>query len=203
MKKKSIFVANLILILGTLFLMGVIIMAILMNQTQHNFFIDYIPIFVAAVGMPVIILGIGFTKQIHHIFIGFELFFWGIILCLFMKQLLPFRFVQWWPVIGVVSGLFLFIAGHISYRSLKFRYFIPALVLFLMGIWFLLFSFSIIKVPFHIVAIVGGPLFFIMSGIFLVIFFMLQRKYTNLIVQDDESAEFDAEDNPENDKSDE
>lgn len=202
MKKKSSFAADLILALGSVVFLGVIIIAIVMNQTQHNLVFDYLPIVVAVSGIPVSILGIKFTKKIHHVFIGFELIYWGIILCLFMKQLLPHRFVQWWPTIGVTAGLFLFIAGPICYRSIKFRYFIPALVLFLMGIWFMLFTFGIIKVPFHIVALVGGPLFFIMTGISIIIFFMLQRKYTNLVIQDDETSDFDSEDNPENDKSD-
>lgn len=203
MKKKSSFAADLILAIGSVIFLGVVIIAIIMNDTQHNFIFDYLPIFVALSGLPVCILGIKFTKKIHHVFIGLELVFWGIVLCFFMKQLLPFRFVQWWPVIGVSAGIFLFIAGGICYKSIKFRYFIPGLVLFLLGIWFMLFSFGIIKVPFHIVALVGGPLFFIMAGISIIIFFMLQRKYTNLIVQDDESSEFFSEDNPENEKSDE
>ena len=63
----------------------------------------------------------------------------------------------------------------------------------------MLFSLKIIKISFRDVAIVGGPLFFIMSGIFIIGFFLLQRKYTNLVVSD-ENTEIDAEDIIEDDK---
>lgn len=203
MKKISSFFADLLLSIGSVIFTGIIVYAILKSQQEHSSFFDYLPIAVMLSGIPVSILGIKFTKKLHHVFVGLELVFWGIYLCFFMKQMLPFKFIQWWPIIGVTAGIFLFIAGLICYHSIKFRFFIPSLALFLMGIWFGLFSFGIIKVPFRVVALVGGPLFFIMSGMSIVIFFMLQKKYTNLVINEDDSGEFEAEDVSENDKSDE
>lgn len=203
MKKISSIFADLILSLGSLIFLGLIVIAILKSQAEHSSFFDYFPLSIIATGIPVTILGIRYTKKLHHVFVGFELIFWGAYLCLFMKQLLPFKFIEWWPIIGITAGIFLFIAGLICSHSIKFRYFIPSLALFLMGIWFMLFSFGIIKVPFRVVALVGGPLFFIMTGMFIIIFFMLQKKYTNLVVPEDENVEIEAEEILENDKSDE
>ena len=125
---------------------------------------------------------------------GLELVFWGTGIWLYLCSVIPYSFYEWWPMLGVSAGLFLFIAGIIRYKKLLFRYVIPAAALFLLGIWFMLFSFKVIKISFRDVAIVGGPLFFIMSGIFIIGFFLLQKKHSNLVVSDDENTEFDAED---------
>ena len=201
--KKSSLVADLILSFGSLGLLGIIILYIVTNTTNHRLFLDFLPICVVLLGIPLLIIGVKLTKKLHHVFIGQGLIFWGLILFCSMLNVFHFSFRQWWPVIGVTSGIFLYIAGLVSYRSIKFRYFIPALTLFLLGIWFMLFTFNIIKVPFHIVALVGGPLFFIMTGMFIIIFFMLQKKYTNLVIPEDEASEFEAEEIIENEKSEE
>ena len=96
-------------------------------------------------------------------------------------------------MIGVTAGIFLYIAGMVKYRKVQAGYFIPSLTLFLLGIWFMLFSFKIIKVSFQVVALVGGPLFIMMSGIFIIALFLLQKNHSNLIAKDDENIDLDTE----------
>lgn len=199
MKKVSSFIADLILSIGVAIILFLIISAILIQQFESNLLLNTFSILAAIFGLCVTIIGIGFTKKIHQIFMGLELLFWGTGIWLRLCNYIPFAFVEVWPVIGVSAGIFLFIAGIIRYRKLLFRYFIPSITLFLLGVWFMLFSLKIIKISFRDVAIVGGPLFFIMSGIFIIGFFLLQRKYTNLVVSD-ENTEIDAEDIIEDDK---
>ena len=199
MKKVSSFIADLILSIGVAIILFLIISAILIQQFESNLLLNTFSILAAIFGLCVTIIGIGFTKKIHQIFMGLELLFWGTGIWLRLCNYIPFAFVEVWPLIGVSAGIFLFIAGIIRYRKLLFRYFIPSITLFLLGVWFMLFSLKIIKISFRDVAIVGGPLFFIMSGIFIIGFFLLQRKYTNLVVSD-ENTEIDAEDIIEDDK---
>ncbi|MBP5602267.1 MAG: hypothetical protein J6X78_06020 [Treponema sp.] len=199
MKKVSSFIADLILSIGVAIILFLIISAILIQQFESNLLLNTFSILAAIFGLCVTIIGIGFTKKIHQIFMGLELLFWGTGIWLRLCNYIPFAFVEVWPVIGVSAGIFLFIAGIIRYKKLLFRYFIPSITLFLLGVWFMLFSLKIIKISFRDVAIVGGPLFFIMSGIFIIGFFLLQRKYTNLVVSD-ENTEIDAEDIIEDDK---
>ena len=199
MKKISSFIADLILSVGVAIILFLIISAFLIKQFESNLLLNTFSILAAVFGLCVTIIGIGFTKKIHQIFMGLELLFWGTGIWLRLCNFIPYAFVEVWPVIGVSAGIFLFIAGIIRYKKLLFRYFIPAITLFLLGIWFMLFSLKIIKISFRDVAIVGGPLFFIMSGIFIIGFFLLQRKYTNLVVSD-ENTEIDAEDIIEDDK---
>ena len=199
MKKVSSFIADLILSIGVAIILFLIISAILIQQFESNLLLNTFSILAAIFGLCVTIIGIGFTKKIHQIFMGLELLFWGTGIWLRLCNYIPFAFVEVWPLIGVSAGIFLFIAGIIRYKKLLFRYFIPSITLFLLGVWFMLFSLKIIKISFRDVAIVGGPLFFIMSGIFIIGFFLLQRKYTNLVVSD-ENTEIDAEDIIEDDK---
>lgn len=193
MKKDSSFFANLILYCGSGFLLFLVIFNIIVPIENHHIVINYLPCIAAASGIPVLVLSIRNTKKLHQIFIGFELVFWGIVTVLHELQILPYTFIQWWPMIGVTAGIFLYIAGIIKYQRLQAGYFIPSIALFLMGLWFMLFSFGIVKVPFQTVAIVGGPLFLIVSGIFIVAFFLLQRNHSNFVVKDDENIDQDTE----------
>ena len=193
MKKDSSFFANLILYCGSGFLICLGIFNIIVPIENHHIVINYLPCVAAASGIPVLVLSIRYTKKLHQIFIGFELVFWGIVTVLHELQILPYTFIQWWPMIGVTAGIFLYIAGIIKYQRLQAGYFIPSIALFLMGLWFMLFSFGIVKVPFQTVAVVGGPLFLIVSGIFIVAFFLLQRNHSNFVVKDDENIDQDTE----------
>ena len=193
MKKDSSFFANLILYCGSGFLICLGIFNIIVPIENHHIVINYLPCVAAASGIPVLVLSIRYTKKLHQIFIGFELVFWGIVTVLHEIRILPYTFIQWWPMIGVTAGIFLYIAGIIKYQRLQAGYFIPSIALFLMGLWFMLFSFGIVKVPFQTVAVVGGPLFLIVSGIFIVAFFLLQRNHSNFVVKDDENIDQDTE----------
>ena len=193
MKKDSSFIVNLILFIGSGIFVFLVIFNIAVPLEEHHVIINYLPIIAAASGVPVLVLSIRNTRRLHQIFIGFELVFWGIVTVLHELQILPYTFIQWWPMIGVTAGIFLYIAGIIKYQRLQAGYFIPSIALFLMGLWFMLFSFGIVKVPFQTVAVVGGPLFLIVSGIFIVAFFLLQRNHSNFVVKDDENIDQDTE----------
>jgi hypothetical protein len=134
------------------------------------------------------------SKKIHQVFIGFQMFFWGLMFFFIGKGIFPYSFNQYWPLIGVVSGVFLCVAGLVKYKRVLFGYFIAAITLFMLGCWFALFSFKIIKIPFRTVAIVGGPLFLMMAGIFIIGFFLLQKKHANLVVKEDENEGVEADD---------
>lgn len=193
MKKDSSFFANLILYFGSALIIALIIFNIFVPIEQHHVVVNYLPILSVLCGIPVLVLSIRYTKRLHQIFIGFELCFWGIIIVLRELQILPYTFIQWWPMIGVTAGIFLCIAGKVKYGKLQFGFFIPSIALFLLGIWFMLFSFKIIKVSFQTVAIVGGPLFLVLAAIFIVALFMLQKANSALVADDDENIDQDTE----------
>ncbi len=193
MKKDISFFANLMLYFGSGLLVFLVILNCIIPFDNRYYVINYLPIIAALSGIVLIILSIRNTKRLHQIFIGFELLFWGTFVVLYELKILPYTFIQWWPMIGVTAGIFLFIAGMVKYQRLQFGYVIPSISFFLMGIWFMLFSLKIIKVSFRIVALVGGPLFIIMAAIFIIAFFLLQKNNSNLVVKDDENIDQDTE----------
>ena len=193
MKKDISFFANLLLYFGSGFLVFLGVLYLVIPLENRHIVINYLPIIVAISGVVLLVLSIRNTKRLHQIFIGFELSFWGIAVVINELRILPCTFIQWWPMIGVTAGIFLYVAGQVKYRELQVGYVIPSIALFLLGIWFMLFSFKIVKVSFQTVAIVGGPLFLMMSGVFLLALFMLQKKHSNLVAKDDENIDQDTE----------
>ena len=193
MKKDSSFFANLVLYFGSGFLIFLVIFNIIVPLENRHIIINYLPTVAALSGIAVLVLSIRYTKRLHQIFIGFELLFWGIFVVLHELRILPYTFMQWWPMIGVTAGIFLCIAGKVKYQKVLTGYFIPSLTLFLLGIWFMLFSFNIVKVPFQTVAIVGGPLFLMMSGVFIIALFLLQKNHSNLVAKDDENIDLETD----------
>ncbi len=103
---------------------------------------------------------------------------------------LPFTVKEAWPIYGVTAGLALFISGYIKYKSVKFGYGIPSVVLFGMGIWYSLFSMHIIKMSFGTVVATLGPFFMGSVALFLVLFFLLQQKHKELVLEDEEIGTF-------------
>ena len=193
MKKDTSFLVNLILYFGSAFFVFLIIFSIVVPLENHHIVINYLPLLAASSGLAVLILSIKFTKRLHQIFIGLELLFWGTAIVLREFKTVPYTFIQWWPMIGVTAGIFLFISGIVKYKKLLVGYFIPSISLFLVGIWFMLFSFKVIKVPFQTVAIVGGPLFLMMWGVFIVALFLLQKNHSNFVIKDDENIDLETE----------
>lgn len=140
-------------------------------------------------GLLICIFSLILTQRATQLFIGMLFLSCGIL------QIIDnsFDFVglkELWPVYSILAGIILFISGFYKYRKIKFGYIIPSVTIFGMGIWFSLFTFSIIKVPFVNVVSFLGPIFMGLIVVLLVVFFLLQRKYKELIVSDDENGTF-------------
>ena len=194
MNKRRFFVTDIMTYLGAALFILVTAVYFLFYQKVNNFYFDVLPLLVSLFGIVVVILAMKNSKKIHQIFIGFQMFFWGLLFFFIGKNLFRYTFYQYWPLIGAASGVFLCVAGLVKYKRILFGYFIAAVTLFLLGCWFALFSFKIIKIPFQTVAIVGGPLFLIMAAIFIIGFFLLQKKHANLVVKEDENDSIEADD---------
>lgn len=140
-------------------------------------------------GVLIIIFSLRITKRATHFFIGLLILFWGL-LQIVSKYNPLFSLKELWPVYTCTAGITLFISGFYKYKKIKFGYFFPAATLFFMGIWFSLFTFKIIKLPFMQVVSIFGPIFGAILIILLVLFFLLQRKHKELIVLDEETGTF-------------
>lgn len=159
-RSKPVDVANIALIISE-FLIGVLILAVSMRIT-HKYFQMFI-------GM---------------IFLAYS------ILTTFVIYIIDSDLGKWWPVYGIFSGLFLFVAGLFKYHRVKFGYLFPSIVILGMGLWYSLFSFSIIKFSFRIIAATLGPLFLLLIAVGLILFFLLQQKHKELVITDEETGVF-------------
>lgn len=145
-----------------------------------------------AIGLTIMIMSFKVTKKAYQIFIGLLFLGWGLSHFLIMF-VLPNGVGFWWPLYLIEASVFLFVAGMIKYKKIKFGFIAPSVTLFCMGAWYALFSFKIIKISFRTVVLLLGPAFMVLIAIFLVSFFLVQQRHHELVIHDDESGGFDDE----------
>ena len=184
---KSIYV---LIIFGFLFAAFCIVVSAI-NPASKS--IDIIHIFSIilqmAIGIAIIILSRKITRRFFHLFVGLLLSMWSG-LSFMIDVVLPFSIQEMWPSFGVTAGIALFVSGYLKYRAVKFGYGIPSVVLFVMGIWYSLFSMNIIKMSFRTVVVTLGPFFMGSIALFLILFFLLQQKHKELVFTDEETGTF-------------
>ena len=140
MKKFNITVLNVFAILGVILFLVLFVCAAFIANNNPNFSSLILPIVQIILGVLTIIFALIFTKRAYHLFIGMFLLFWGFVIMLAIQNFIPYSVYQWWPVLGISSGFFIFLSGLYKYKKINFGYLLPSLVLFLLGIYFMLFS---------------------------------------------------------------
>lgn len=128
-------------------------------------------------------------KKAYQFFIALIFVGWSILNFL-IAFVLPYSVSVWWPMYLIFVSIFLLVSGLKKYKKLKLGYVMPVLTLLSMGILFSLFSFDIVKVPFKTVAIIVGPILAVLCGLALVLFFLLQQRYKEFVIKDEDSGDF-------------
>ncbi|MCQ2591596.1 MAG: hypothetical protein MJ188_02330 [Treponema sp.] len=191
MDKKQTHLLDISAIIGMVILVLALCFSIFVSENQHIIINTLLPLLLVALGILICIFTFTYSHKAYHFFTSMLLLSWGISDFLMVRKFIPFNFYQLWPMLGVYVGIIIFASGFYKYRKLKFGYALPGLTVFFLGCFFLLFSLKIIKVPFSVVVMVGGPLLMIFTCLFLFSFFAMQQKYKNLIIKDDEHDSFD------------
>lgn len=193
MKNKSSNALNIMIVLGMLFLIMVMIFSLsIENIYQANLFYLLILVFQICSGAIIINNTVILTHKGFHFFMGLLFAGWGIMILL-IQTVIPYSLGQCWPLFATLSGVVLLSAGLYKYRKIKFGYLMPAIFLVCMGIWYMLFSFKIIKVPFITVSKIAGPIFLFLMALTMVLFFVLQQRHKELVINDDEGVFSDEE----------
>ncbi len=194
MDEKSSKLLNILIACGIfLFAIGCLFYSLSMQRNTIDILFIVLTCFQLVIGTVIFTLAGVRTKKAYHMFVGCILVTWGI-LTILIRHVLPFTISQWWPVYGIIAGVTLFFSGWFKYHKIKFGYGIPAVTLLLMGIWYALFSFNVIKVSFVSVAGTLGPIFMLIIAVSLILFFLLQQKHKELIVDDEDTGVFSDED---------
>lgn len=190
MKNHGIKLLNILLSITLIFF--VIALVILLNEpsVQPTSVLYMVCLYAQLiVGAFAIYWSLSKTKKAYHLFCGM-LFFSISVLTLLIRWCLPYNLNVWWPVFGILSGVELIITGAYKYRKLKFGYLFPACCLIVVDLWYMLFTFQIIKVPFTKVTKVTVPSFFGVVAMFFILMFILQQRHKNLVIKDDEQGIF-------------
>ena len=138
------------------------------------------------------------TKSIYHIFSGALVFVCGLI-SLLLQFFADLKFSQVWPLYGFFCGLILLECSWFRHRKVRAEYGIPAFVVIVMSIYYSLFSLKIIKVSLSFISFFVAPVLIVGLTLLLVVFYFLQKKHKELVLDDENSDEFSYEEYLEDD----
>ena len=187
---------NMILALGIFLITAGFIMFILSPGGTDSLFMTAWPVVGMVLGAVFLYFTLSFTHNSFHFFLGIFCALSGIFFGLVASGVVPKTLHEWWPASVVFASLALLASGFYKAHKLRIAYTFPAVTLLLLGIVFLLFSFRAIPVSFKSFALMFVPFFIIISGVFMVVLFLLQRKYNQFYVEEDieESEELEVDD---------
>lgn len=190
MGKRSINVTNILISLGSLIFIAICVIAFLReDMISTNAFVTTILLLQILLGAVIVDTAIILTKKAYQLFLGLMIASYGI-LCYLMRFVLPYTVFEIWPIGIIISGIILIIVGVYKYKKFKFGFGFPGICLICMGVLFMLFSFKIVKISFSKFATIAGPLFMLVVGITLVLFFFAQQKHSELVIKDDDQGDF-------------
>jgi hypothetical protein len=123
-----------------------------------------------------VVLYKAFTRRLRSwgVFLGLYGFLVSLLFLLAGTNILSYRFIEFWPLLVFLCGVCLIAAGFYGRRRLAISYMIPAMLLIVLGIFFLLFSTDIIQITLS--SFVGKwlPVGLIFAGITLVVLFFFR-----------------------------
>ena len=155
-------------------------------------------VFQIILGFVIQLLAIRKTKSIYHIFSGALFFICGLI-SLLLLIFDDIKFSQVWPLYGFFCGLILLECSWFRHRKVRAEYGIPAFVVIVMSIYYSLFSLKIIKVSLSFISFFVAPVLIVGLTLLLVVFYFLQKKHKELVLDDENSDEFSYEEYLEDD----
>lgn len=194
MKSEKKWMVSLILSIAFILFMLLLTSFVVIIWQSSKFVYYTLPIIILALNVLALILNLKFSKNSFAIFSISFISFGVIFLYLLRLDVIGGTLKNWWPMVGIFSGLSLLGAGFYKNRKFRFEFLIPSIALFITGGWFLLFSWKIISIPFIQVVIICGPLLLIMNIVLLFVMLYYQKKNKLFIVNDDEYDQFEKDD---------
>ncbi len=182
---------NIILAVGIFsILTGILLLGLLSSELSfRNFFLR--PTLLFILGAITIYISLVSTRYPLFTFSGMFFCCAGILFLFIDAKLIKSNIEQLWPVLVIMSGVFLFPSCYLRSKKITPSYVVPAMCLVCLGLLFLLFSMDIIKIPFSTFAARWWPFVLIIFGIGLVILFFLNQYQKNPFSLDEEDDDED------------
>ncbi len=194
MKKPESKFLNSILAVGMFFIFIGILLVLAFAGNSPDFAFWSIPVVIFFTGMVFLYSYIAFSKTPFKLFVSLCLSFYGVFSLMLVFQLFLVGVEKLWPVFVLLTSVSLFAAARSTKKIFTINYDLPALLLFVLGSIFLLFSFDVIKIPLGQLALFICPVTLILAGTFLVILFF-HRKSLLEILPENMSEELKSEPN--------
>ncbi|MBO6131341.1 MAG: hypothetical protein J6P28_05175 [Treponema sp.] len=176
-------------------LSGVFLLATKFSKTQDPF--GWKSIFLTGAGAFLLYISFALIKKGIWVFLGIVFFLCGVHILLLDVNILPFSFIETWPLTIVICGLALIPAGLYNHKRIRTIYLFPAVLMILMGIVFLLFSMHIFKTSFRQFIYMWWPIILIFGGIWLIILFVVQQKHHEILPYMNDDSLIEGEDSNE------
>lgn len=187
---------NTILAFGMLLLFAGVIFLVGFAGAGRALMLAVVSVVLCLAGLVFLYIYVAFSKTPFKLFAGLSLLLNGFFLLLENRSLLPFDLKSSWPVMIILVSIALFAASRTKDKKFKLSYDFTAIALFVIGVFFLLFSLDVIKHSFSQVMMLLLPIIFILSGVFLLVLFV-QRKALLEMIPTELSERFMEEENEE------
>ena len=185
MKKHPAVFYNTLLAVGILSIISGFLLFVSSVETSDNLRSFLVPMLLIVCGAVFLYFTMCFTNSTFHLFLGMELCFAGVFSMLVVQHILPLSLREWWPIFVVFSGFAFFFAGLYRHRRMLAAYTLPSVLLIVLGLLFLLFSFHAVTISFRSFVAIFGPFVLIAGGVTLVILFQIQRKNSGFSIPDE------------------
>ena len=197
MAKENRKIQNILLALGLFLFLAGIVMAFLpsMEQLQtYHFALNCAIVLITAALVYVSILSQ--NAAVFYVSVNCCLLSLGL---LFLNARLGVvQFKQYWPIVVIVFGITLLPVGRFHYKKFRTLYVIPSAALTILGAFFFLFTFKIIKMKMGVFFSYFMPFILIAGGISLIAMYYVRlkamEKFPAIQEDDDEPSLFSEED---------
>ncbi|MCR5290695.1 MAG: hypothetical protein K6E51_11945 [Treponema sp.] len=190
MKKYSGLVLHLILVFGLLCVLFGLALLLCRPELVGRKVLFVWPLILLLIGGALLYFAFGFTHYAHQVFLGLNFCFGGFLLAILRSHEGILTLHTLWPLAVVFCSFSLIISGYFRYRRFRTAYLFPAILMMVLGGFFCLFSFRIIKMPLREFVTIWWPFILILLGCFLLgVFFYQQHNRTAFPYMTDESVD--------------
>jgi hypothetical protein len=117
------------------------------------------------------------------IFLSLYGFFASILFLLAFGKIISLSIREFWPILTLFCGVCLIATGYYGKKRLTFSYLVPAILLTILGVLFLLFSTDVIQVTFSSFVAKWLPVGLISTGIVLMVLFFFRTAIQRALLQ--------------------
>jgi len=187
MRKLSNSALNILLACGLLFVFGGFLLFVYALENNHEHFFRFWPSFMLISGIIITYCSVILFHKTYLLFIGIMLALSGCFAVFMARDISSLGLSQLWPVFLILAAVSLVCSCIYRFRRARPNYIVPAVVMVVMGIIFLLFSLDIIKMSFVSFMVIAGPFLLFFAGIGVVVFYFVQSAHKEFVVPEEDA----------------